>query len=51
MLTGSDVAAHLTDFRADMIERFNRIRTSLDVDALFIDPVGEDEGDDGPVSR
>jgi hypothetical protein len=46
MLTGEAVAVHMTSFRADMIDRFNRIRTSFDVDALFINPVGEDDEED-----
>ena len=46
MLTGEVVAIHMTSFRSDMIDRFNRIRTSFDVDALFIDPVGEDDEED-----
>ncbi len=46
MLTGEVVAVHMTSFRADMIDRFNRIRTSFDVDALFIDPVGENDEED-----
>ncbi len=36
LLTGRDIPSHMADYRADRIERFERIRTAGDVDALFV---------------
>jgi hypothetical protein len=36
LLTGGDVSSHLEGYRADHIDRYERVRTTGDVDALFV---------------
>lgn len=37
LLTGREIPSHMTDYRTDNQERYERVRTSGDVDALFVD--------------
>lgn len=39
LMTGSDVRSHIENYRADHIERYERVQAARDVDALFV--VGE----------
>jgi hypothetical protein len=46
LLTGIDIPSHMTAYRTDHIDRYERVRTAGDIDALFVEPEGEaPEGD------
>jgi hypothetical protein len=36
LLGGGDIPSHMTDYRVDHIDRYERVRTAGDVDALFV---------------
>jgi hypothetical protein len=36
LLTGRDISSHMGDYRADHIDRYERVRTTSDIDALFV---------------
>lgn len=36
LLTGTGIPSHMEDYRSDHISRFDRAKTSGDVDALFV---------------
>jgi hypothetical protein len=46
LLTGSDVPSHMAEYRADHIDRYERVRTSGDIDALFVEAERDPDGDD-----
>lgn len=50
LLTGGDIPSHMADYRADHIDRYQRVRTTGDIDALFVeaerDRDGDGDGDD-----
>jgi hypothetical protein len=37
LLTGRDIPSHMTDYRTDHQERYEKVRTAGDVDALFVE--------------
>ena len=37
LLTGREIPSHMADYRADHIDRFERVKTTGDVDALFVE--------------
>ena len=37
LLAGREIADHMAEYRADHIDRYERARTSGDIDALFVD--------------
>jgi hypothetical protein len=37
LLTGREIPLHMTDYRTDHQERYEKVRTAGDVDALFVD--------------
>jgi hypothetical protein len=44
LLAGDDIASHIGEYRADHIDRFERVKATGDIDALFV--VDEPEDDD-----
>lgn len=44
LLAGNDIASHMGEYRADHIDRFERVKATGDIDALFV--VYEPEDDD-----
>lgn len=42
MLTSEDIATHMNAFRVDLIGRYDRIASSRDIDALFIDAIDDE---------
>ena len=45
LLTGRDIPSHMDDYRADHIDRFERVQTTGDVDALFVESELDLDGD------
>jgi hypothetical protein len=37
LLTGRDISSHMDDYRTDHIDRYERVRTTGDIDALFVE--------------
>ena len=37
LLSGRDIPSHMADYRADHIDRYKRVRTGGDIDALFVE--------------
>ena len=37
LLTARDIPSHMADYRADHIDRYERVRTTGDIDALFVE--------------
>ena len=46
LLTGSDIPSHMADYRADALDRYECIRTTGDIDALFVKAAIEPDEDD-----
>jgi hypothetical protein len=38
LLAGRDIASHITDYRDDHRDRYQRVQTTGDIDALFVEP-------------
>jgi hypothetical protein len=36
LLTGRDMSSHMDDYRADHTDRYERVRTTSDIDTLFV---------------
>jgi hypothetical protein len=43
LLAGTDTASHMAEYRADHIDRFDRIKATGDIDALFVVYEPEDD--------
>jgi len=43
LLTGTDIASHMAGYQADHNDRFNRVKTTGDIDALFIEYEPQDD--------
>ncbi len=46
LLTTGDIPVHMAAYRADHIDRFQRVRSSGDIDALFVEAESDRNGDD-----
>ena len=44
LLSGVDIPSHMAEYRSDHIDRFERVKATGDIDALFV--VYEPEDDD-----
>jgi hypothetical protein len=53
LLTGRDVSSHMDDYRADHIDRYERVRTTGDIDALFVEsePDLQEDGQGGSATQ
>lgn len=45
LLTGGDIPSHMANYRADHIDRYQRVRTTGDIDALFVEAESDRDGD------
>lgn len=45
LLTDGDIPSHMSTFRADHIDRYQRVRTTGDIDALFVEAENDRDGD------
>ena len=46
LLTGIEIPSHMAEYRSDRIDRFERIKATGDIDALFV-VYEPDDGDSG----
>jgi len=46
LLTGTEIPSHMGGYRSDHIDRFERVRATGDIDALFVESSVDDDRDD-----